>query len=75
MRLAERCSVCSASIWCGRQCKSVPGDMANNMANTVPDMANTKNDVANKGAYRYRDPDARRAYMRDLMARKRAMEK
>jgi hypothetical protein len=56
-----------------------PADMANSMANSMAnmqsDMANTGERMANTPAYRYRDPEARRAYMREYMARRRAQKK
>ena len=52
-----------------------PADMANSMANTGSDMANTGEGMANRSAYQYRDPEARRAYMREYMARRRAQKK
>ena len=56
-----------------------PADMANSvansMANTGSDMANAGESMANRSAYQYRDPEARRAYMREYMARRRAQKK
>jgi hypothetical protein len=57
---------------------AAPVDVANDVANT-PHVANSSRgpDVANGSSptYRYRDPARRRAYMRDLMRRRRAAER
>ena len=54
------------------------GEVANRVANTVANGEEDRGPVSGGGGvvrsstYRHRDPEARRAYMRDLMRRKRA---
>ena len=85
MKVCPTCGerVIGFGAYCSRRCESMAnstGNMANSMANTPPDMANTGDSMANTvssmanssaGAYRYRDPDARRAYMREYMRQRR----
>lgn len=65
-----RCLKCGMAHYAGHDhaCQSVTG-MANNVA-MANDVGNAENGVP--VTYRYRDPDKRRAYMRELMRRKRS---
>lgn len=67
--LMSLCEVCGANLEIvGRRHRCVP------MANIPGDVANSDENMANSVAntYRYRDPEKRRAYMREYMRRRRA---
>jgi hypothetical protein len=73
------CKICGLDLdLVGRSHRCVPrvANSALPMANIVDDVANTPPpavDVANStSTYRYRDAERRRAYMRELMRKKRA---
>lgn len=58
-------------------CSKADSNMANGVANTKLAVADVANSMANKteqagGTYRYRDVEARRAYQRELMRKRRA---
>ena len=86
MRLSEKCPVCNSGDWCGRPCarrplvdqdmKSAAGQDARSVVSQSLDEVVSQNpihDVANNMAntYRYRDPEKRKAYMREYMRRRR----
>ena len=79
--MSGQCPVCHASYTLiGRmhRCVSQPGSMA--AQQPVADLADhgannnhvANGEVTNSSTYRYRNPEARRAYMRNLMRRRRA---
>ena len=78
-----KCRLCGKRHWFSEGCiwEDKTEDMANmankeeiipeTMANTENHMANRKNRMANRSAYKYRNAEKRRLYMRDYMRKKR----
>lgn len=77
LELAERCAICGSYLWCNRQCVNSPRQPNK----PIPTVTNTPigsgvtNNAERQARKRERDPEGYRAYMRDLMRRKRAAER
>lgn len=78
-KLTHKCDVCNSWFWCGRACGRMPADAPFFPAEAQPDESGIVSIIVEgqpdgSVTYKYRDPEKRRAYMKEYMRKRRAKE-